>query len=121
VTDEGPNFSVDVVHLDGSAELVVTGELDISTGAALRCAVAKVVGPHLRGVTIDVGRLTFVDVAGLRAIVGAQEMSVTAGAEFTLASVGSRTQRVIQLAGFHELEALLPPVQTGSDFGTGQD
>jgi anti-sigma B factor antagonist len=97
----------EIFHLDGTAVVRVSGELDLATGEMLRCAIAEIVTSNLRRVTLDLRELTFVDVAGLRALVDVSEMASVSSAEFRLSAVTDATRRAIRLAGFEELEALV--------------
>jgi anti-anti-sigma factor len=57
-------FSITIIHRDGSAILRLTGELDSAAAPQLRAALDPVAG----AVTFDLQRLSFVDAAGLRVI-----------------------------------------------------
>jgi anti-sigma B factor antagonist len=103
-------FTADVTHQDGSVVVLLGGELDIATGPILRRAVAQVVSPHREAVTLDLRDLTFVDVAGLRALLDAKQTITAAGALFGLLSVSELTRRVICIVGFDDLEVALEPV-----------
>jgi anti-anti-sigma factor len=87
-----PLFTAEVLHLDGIAVLLLGGELDISTAPILRRSVDSIVSPHLRAVTLDLRDMTFVDVAGLRALLDAKRAATAVGATFHLRSVGDLTR-----------------------------
>lgn len=59
---------VDVVQTDGAVALQVHGELDLATGDALRRAVDGVGLDPRADVEMDLSAVTFVDCAGLRAV-----------------------------------------------------
>jgi anti-sigma B factor antagonist len=93
-------FSADVIHLDGSAVVAVCGELDIATAPVLCKAVAEILSSHLEEVALDLSGVTFVDVAGLRALVDLQELAVISGTELQLRNVPDLAVRVIRFARF---------------------
>jgi anti-sigma B factor antagonist len=97
-------FRADATRLGDSALVRLAGELDIATGPLLHQSVASLVDSGLRTVTVDLRDVTFADVAGLHALVDAQNMVTGANATFRLECVPDWTRRVIQLAGFGELQ-----------------
>jgi anti-sigma B factor antagonist len=103
-------FTIEVLHQDGSAVILLGGELDIATASILRQAVTTVVGSSLRAVTLDLRGVTFVDVAGLRALRDAHRAVTAVGAEFRLRSLDDQTRLVIRTIDFHELEEATEPV-----------
>jgi anti-sigma B factor antagonist len=107
--DQSP-FTAEVLHLDGTAVLLLGGELDIATAPILRRALDDIVSPHLRAVTLDLRDLTFVDVAGLRGLIAAKRAVTAVGARFRLLSVSDLTRQVIRIVGFDELEEATEPV-----------
>jgi anti-sigma B factor antagonist len=107
-------FSATVSHENGYLLLHLAGELDVATAPALQHAVGELVGPQLRGLTLDLEGLSFVAVAGLRAFCGAREAAASVGATFSLCSVGDRTLRVIRLADFEVLQNSILPTPGAS-------
>jgi anti-sigma B factor antagonist len=99
-----PPLAVNVVHEDGSLVVALAGELDIATRPILQEAVAKLLSPHLKAVTLDLTGVTFVDVVGLRAILEVKEMVVGVQADFRLKSVTDFTRRLIRVVDFDGLE-----------------
>ena len=73
-------FSAAVIHQDGSVVVLLAGELDIATAGILRQSIDELVNPHLGAVTLDLRDLTFVDGAGLRAILDTQQTVTAVGA-----------------------------------------
>ena len=108
-------LSVEVVEHDGSVVVSLAGELDLATSPLLRRAVAQALHPHSCRITLDLGRLTFVDVVGLRAVTDIAGMSVGLGTAFQLQNVTDLTLRVIRLAGFGELEPAISPRRDRAD------
>lgn len=100
-------FSATSFYEHGSLLLRLSGELDIATAPSLRAVVSDLVGPGLREVTVDMGGLTFVDVVGLRSLVGAHRAATAVGATLRLCGVDGFTRRIIQLTKLKVLEDAL--------------
>lgn len=64
-------FSADVVTVDGSPHMLVRGELDLHTGAALWAATRPAIDRVPPGGTlvVDLGALGFIDAAGIGVLV----------------------------------------------------
>jgi anti-sigma B factor antagonist len=107
----GNTFSADLIHQNGSVVLRLTGELDLATAPALHQAVTDLVSPHLGALVLDVEKLSFVDVIGLRAMEHARRAIVAGRGEFRLRGAADWTRRVIRLAGFDGLEDAVEPVR----------
>jgi anti-sigma B factor antagonist len=100
-------FSVNVSQEDGSLVLFLSGELDIATAPMLAQSLNELVEPHTWSLMLDLGRLSFVDAVGLRALSDARQVAVSAGLVFRLRSVSEFALRVIRLADHVELEAAI--------------
>lgn len=61
-----PIFTVQVLHLDGAAEIALRGELDLSSSATIETDLLPLAGRYDAGqITLDCSQLRFVDVWGL--------------------------------------------------------
>jgi anti-sigma B factor antagonist len=105
-------FTARTFHENGSALLVLSGELDIATAPELRAAIDAVVDGYLRVLTVDVTALVFLDVAGQRALVDAAASVAALGGRFELRGVREPVRRAIRLVGFQGLEQACP-VESG--------
>lgn len=64
------DFAVEVLHLDGSATLALRGELDVAGVDELADALGQIASQYDPGqVTLDCRALTFMDAAGLGALI----------------------------------------------------
>ena len=97
-------FGVRTFHHDGSVLVALCGELDIATAPQVEVAVAQVLGTDLRDLTVDMSDLSFLDVCGQRALLGAAAAVKDAGARFQLRGVNEPIRRSIRLVGFRDLE-----------------
>jgi anti-anti-sigma factor len=99
--------SLDVETRQGRTEATVTvaGSLDQQSSASFRACVNEAVGTRPASVAIDAHGLTFVDEAGLAALLRARHAATEAGAAFRVSDASPALRHVAELAGF---EALLP-------------
>ncbi len=82
-----------------TAELEVVGELDIASGTTLDEAVVEALDDGCREVVIDLGRTTFVDSAGLGALIRAVRSVDQEHATMSVVSPpGSEARLVIEMA-----------------------
>jgi len=92
-------LDVTVQRLDGDVLLALEGELDLASVGELeeRLAEAQESGPER--IIVDLGRLSFIDSSGLRAIVQADATARAEGTVLVLRPGGESVQRVFQLTG----------------------
>jgi anti-anti-sigma factor len=86
--------------------IVLVGELDMSGTEVFWAHVAEALASAPRPITVDASRLTFVDSAGLMALVRAREAAIEAGVAFRVRDPSPALRRIAELGG---LEDLLPP------------
>ena len=94
-------FSVGIVpRADESLDLIVSGELDLLTGAALESALLGAIDPEGSQVTLDLADLTFIDSSGLLVLLSLEQHSEENG-EWLRIRCGSSSviRRVIKLCG----------------------
>jgi anti-sigma B factor antagonist len=96
-----PQFEV-LVDADGVC--VVRGELDEYTGGELVSALAT----HPTVTSIDLGEVSFVDSAGLRALLVARHQREEAGTALHVCRSSTAVRRVMRLAGIAHLFAYQP-------------
>ncbi|HZU39613.1 MAG TPA: STAS domain-containing protein [Solirubrobacteraceae bacterium] len=102
------SFSVKTQRCDGRVVLRLEGELDIATGGALEQEADRTLGSDhepIKSVIVDLDRLAFVDLAGLRAICRCAELARDRGAGFEIARAPAQARRVFELCGLDELLA----------------
>ena len=97
---------------DGATAVVeLEGELDLHGVGILTAAVGDLLGePPPRSIAVDAARLTFIDSAGLRALLVAQRDAEAAGAVLGLVNSSPPVDRVLGMTGLHaRLELGRPP------------
>ncbi len=82
----------------------ISGELDLAVGDRLQEPVRALLAGGLRVVTLDFADVTFIDAAGLGAVVGVRNLLLRSGSQLALRNLPDRVAWVFMLGG---LEALL--------------
>lgn len=97
-----------VAHLNGSAQVLVEGELDLATAPRFWKVVSRLVGELSPGtdLVVNLEGLEFLDAAGLGVIVRLRNRLDGGGNSLRLVAATPRIRRVFELAG---LEGLLCP------------
>lgn len=95
-------FEVVVQHLDGHAELLLIGELDIATAPILLGAIDRLVLDGQRDVRLNLSGLTFLDAAGLGALVAAAQQLAGLGGRLIVAGARGTPLRVLTIFGMAE-------------------
>lgn len=97
-------FSVQVVTEEGSAAVIVSGDVDVDSEeqlvAAIQTAVLAV-GAHgpSQGVVMDLGEVVFMDSSGLRAVLRSREIAAAAGVALRLVVPTGPVTRLFATAG----------------------
>jgi anti-anti-sigma factor len=86
--------------------LVLAGELDLHGITAFTRAVGDLLHDKPNRVALDLTRVSFMDSAGLKALLGARRDLTATGSEFRLSDASDAVRRVIKLAGL--VDVLLP-------------
>ncbi|MGH2874448.1 MAG: STAS domain-containing protein [Solirubrobacteraceae bacterium] len=95
----------------GSTLLVVTGELDIASAPALELELGRIAHPGDR-VTLDMFEVSFVDLIGLRVILGADRRLRATGGAVKIARPARQARRLAELWGVgRRLLAIDPPIR----------
>jgi anti-sigma B factor antagonist len=101
-----PDLVLDVRQDGGTAVLRLQGDLDVSTAPELAELCRSV---HARGATevvIDLTETTFLDSAGLRALVGAQRLFGGDGANVRLSHPSETVIRLLDITGLTDYFAI---------------
>jgi anti-sigma B factor antagonist len=100
VTSSGPadeSFEVSAESRRGLLRIAVRGELDIATAPRLGAAMAAAAG-H-RAVLVDLSSLSFIDVAGLHALLEAERAADAAGGMLAIVNPADAVSRMLALSG----------------------
>ncbi|MFD5559265.1 STAS domain-containing protein [Kitasatospora griseola] len=85
----------------------VNGEIDLDTAPALRRALAAALDAH-REVVLDLSEVTFMDCAGLGAVVRARNQADRSGRRLVLRGTSGCVVRLLELAGLQRRLAVEP-------------
>jgi anti-sigma B factor antagonist len=115
------DFAIDSQYCDPAGiRLAVVGEVDVATAPDLLSAVVAAVGAADR-VVLDLGRLTFIDAAGLGALVACRRYACDQGATLHLSDVPEHARRLLVITGLEAtLLAPLPDTRPGADQERGR-
>ena len=91
-------FAISLAPTPDGVDVVVSGELDISTAPILRTALGDAVG-HAHHVGIDLAAITFIDVAGLRVVTDARRALLATGRRLELVATSAVVDRLLDLTG----------------------
>lgn len=96
-------LTVSVRRQDDSVVVEVGGELDLASATQLERALKLAWRGQPELVVIDLGELQFIDMAGLRALLEAQQHAEDQGGRLILAHVRAPLRRVLALANLSDL------------------
>lgn len=100
------NFAIIISSRRDSDLVTLRGELDIAGAGALHGCLARLRG---RRVVVDVRHLTFIDAAGMSALVIAHGRAARSGASLVVRGADGGVRRVLDLAGLlHLLDEVSP-------------
>lgn len=95
--------NVDIIAVSGSIDALTSSEL------------VKALNDHIHdghpNVIVDFGKVEFMSSAGLRAILTSVKEARAAGGDFRLASPQPSIDKVLKMAGFHNIVKIYPTVE----------
>ena len=94
-----PRLQLETRADHGTTCVAVIGELDMSTAAELRAAVAEVLASGSVNVEIDLAGVPFADSAGVRSLMMCRDAAEQAGARLRLSRPSPDVHRVLELTG----------------------
>ena len=97
---------IEVIRHGTDVTVIVVGHLDVRGSARLRDRVETLLATRPGSIAIDASGLTFVDSAGLAALLRVRHaVTREAGAAFRIVDPSPVLRRVVELTGFQELLA----------------
>ncbi len=87
---------------DDRTVVVVSGEVDVCTEASLQQALLRIMREHGARLLLDVSGVSFMDCAGLRALLTTRRRAELHGGFMRLIAVSRAVRRIIELTGAHE-------------------
>jgi anti-sigma B factor antagonist len=90
-------FEVSSERFGRAEHLMISGELDVATASILEGWLSKATGNGNSEVIVDLEKVTFMDVSGLRALLRAADDAGRRGQRFAVVKADAAVRRVIQL------------------------
>ena len=87
---------------DDGTVVAISGEVDVCTEAALQQALLRIMREHGARLLLDVSGVSFMDCAGLRALLTTRRRAELHGGFMRLIAVSRAVRRIIELTGAHE-------------------
>ena len=88
---------------NGTATIVLVGEFDMSCAAHFWASVSEALATNPQSVTVEARGLTFIDSAGLQALLRARAAAGEVGAAFRVREPSPTLRRVVELTGTLDL------------------
>jgi anti-anti-sigma factor len=100
-------FTVELTELPGSSRARLIGELDIATVPHLKRLIAGLRARPGRDLSVDLSELTFIDCAGLRALLEVRAAVCAAGGILTLTGASAFTRRLLKITELDQVFEIL--------------
>jgi anti-sigma B factor antagonist len=92
-------LTIEVRECPDRVILGLGGELDLANASQLLAAIATPAVESKRTIVFDLGRLEFIDSAGLRVILAAADDAQARGQRFALTGASEQVQRLLEVTG----------------------
>jgi anti-anti-sigma factor len=104
------HLNVSVREQGESVVVELCGELDLASSSKLEQALNDTWRAKPRLLVLELAKLHFIDMAGLRVLLGAQQQAMARSAQMVLSGVRPNIRRVMALA---QVDDLLTVLETG--------
>jgi anti-sigma B factor antagonist len=94
---------IDIVTQDSSATISPVGEIDLDTVGLLSASLSDTIAAGADRVVVDFAHVTYIDSAGLGALVGAHKKLRAAGGALVLLCEHPRVMRLFKITGLTKL------------------
>lgn len=110
-----PNFRIETIQTGSALTIAVTGELDGASCAELLERFEALAGaPGTREIVLDLGGVSFIDSAGMRAIVLVERGSTERGLALTISPPPTEITELLEMTGITERIAVSPGTEGAS-------
>jgi anti-anti-sigma factor len=104
----GAMFGLHRVSSSSKHTLTLAGELDLAAAPQLGNVVARLPMDHTTSLALDLHEVTFIDCAGIRAILAIQDLCAQRRCGFSLVPGRAQVQRLFELCGLVDQLSLRP-------------
>ena len=87
---------------DGGIIVAVSGDVDVCTEAPVQQALLRIIRERGARLMVDVSGVSFMDCAGLRALLATRRRAELLGGFMRLIAASAAVRRIIELTGAHE-------------------
>ena len=99
---------IDIVTQDSSATISPVGEIDLDSVGLLSASLSDTIAAGADRVVVDFAHVTYIDSAGLGALVGAHKRLRAAGGALVLHCAHPRVMRLFKITGLTKLFTIEP-------------
>jgi anti-sigma B factor antagonist len=92
-------LTVTLQHLDGHAELVLAGELDVATATGLHARLNRLIDDDHHDLLLNLSALSFMDASGVGTLVEVHQRLEKLGGRLTLTFVQGIPERILGICG----------------------
>jgi len=100
------NVTVRIRPGDGGTIVAISGEVDVCTEAPLQQALLRIIRERGARLMLDVSGVSFMDCAGLRALLATRRRAEMRGGCMRLIAASAAVRRIIELTGAQETLAI---------------
>jgi anti-sigma B factor antagonist len=102
-----PEFQLAANFNGQGCTIRLAGELDAAVAARLELALTEAQEAEAKRIVVDVEELSFIDSAGIQALVGAKRSADSDGWEFVLARPAGHVRRIFDLAALDKVVTIV--------------
>jgi len=95
--------TIDVAEVDSTARVTAAGEIDSTSAPVLRQQLDALLARDVRELTVDLGRVTFLDSAGLCVLAATHRRAVRQDVRMRVLASSRAVIRPLQITGLWEL------------------
>jgi anti-anti-sigma factor len=108
MTDEEPDWAIDVVHEPDRAVLRIAGDLDLETAPRLLAVAEPILAAESGGLVVDLSKVAFVDSSGLSALIRINTRLGKAQRPFQIVPPPPIVGKVFEITGLDRVLPLTP-------------
>jgi anti-sigma B factor antagonist len=97
------DFRIEVKKVDDGTVLVIAGDVDLATTPIVSNKIESLFREPMGSLALDLGSVTFLDSAGIAALLRAQSLAVEHDVPISFTSVSVEVRRIFKSAGLAEV------------------
>jgi anti-sigma B factor antagonist len=106
--DDVTEFDIDTSVTGDVARITLSGDLDLNSCPRLLNAIREIARPPLRAIRLDCRGVTFLDSAGVRALIVSRNEATRTGIDVVVVEPSGPVVRVIEMTGLTGLLTIAP-------------